>query len=135
MLAKRLQERHEDNFQEQIEARDRGKSYQQLEQVLADQGLLPPASSPESCCSTPAKAPPVTPDTHHHEAPPSKKKKVFVDINDNEDDLMPQVFQHIRNSEKNVKDEYYQTVANLVGKGLSVNESAIAVVALTSESR
>ena len=54
-LAKRVQERQEENFQEQIEARDYGKYYQQLEQILSDQGLLPIASSLESGPATPAK--------------------------------------------------------------------------------
>ena len=65
MLAKRMQEKSVENLQDQIEARDHGKTFQQLEQNLSDQGLLPSASSPESCASTPVKSHTVTPAMHH----------------------------------------------------------------------
>ena len=44
------------------------------------------------------------------------------------DDLLPQTFQHIRISERKVRDEFYQTVANLTGKGLSTSESSLAII-------
>ena len=130
MKAKRLQERSEEDFQERLEERDSGKSFEQLEQVLADQGMIPSASSPESTASTPAKVTSATPTTPHLEdgAPAARKKKLFVDNNENTGDNMPEEYRNIRHSEKGVKDEFYQTMANLTGKGLSVNEAATAIV-------
>ena len=41
---------------------------------------------------------------------------------------MPEELCHIRVSERKVRDEFYKTVANLSGKGLSINEACSAVI-------
>ena len=56
-----------------------------------------------------------------------KRKRSFI-CAENVDDPLPKRFRHIRNSERIVKDEFYKTIAKLSGAGLSVSESASAVV-------
>ena len=41
---------------------------------------------------------------------------------------MPPEFQHVRNSERKVKDELYMTCVNLSGEGFSLQECINAVV-------
>ena len=63
--------------------------------------------------------------------PSKKKKKLFKDITEEEtdtDDPLPKDLQHLRESERKVRHEYYKTVANLIGRGLSIGEASSAVV-------
>ena len=114
MKTKRLQEKSEENFQDLLEERNHGKTFAQLEQLLADQGELPSASSPEN---TPVKNAPPTPITQLEVERPVKKKKLFVetDDNENETDNMPDEYKCIRTSQRNIRDEFYLTTANLTG--------------------
>ena len=59
-----------------------------------------------------------------------KKRKLFTDISDTDTDdlLQPKEYQHIRVSERKVRDEFYKAVANLSGGGLSVGEASSAVI-------
>ena len=57
------------------------------------------------------------------------QKRKFEKIEDSSsDDSLPKRYQHIRVSERKIKDEFYKTVANLAGAGLSLSESSNAVI-------
>ena len=51
-----------------------------------------------------------------------------MDVEVNTNDFMPSKFCHIRHSERKVREEFYITVANLTGLGLSNNEASSAIV-------
>ena len=58
----------------------------------------------------------------------AKKRRLFVDTSCADGDILPEDLCHIRDSERRIKDSFYLTVSNLVGKGLSINEACNAVV-------
>ena len=58
----------------------------------------------------------------------SKKKIMFLEIEENNDNDHPEKYRHIRISEKVLKEEFYQTIASLIGVGLSTPEAISAVV-------
>ena len=63
------------------------------------------------------------------EEPPQKKNKTKeYESKENAKDSIPAKFQHIRESERKVKSEFYQTCAALTGSGLSIPEAASAIV-------
>jgi hypothetical protein len=47
--------------------------------------------------------------------PRIKTKRKFKQIDQSDDDPLPQNYRHIRNSERILKDQFYNTVANLSG--------------------
>jgi hypothetical protein len=51
-----------------------------------------------------------------------------VDEADPVRDSMPSEYCHIRNLERKVSDKFYQTCANLVGRGLGMDEASSAVI-------
>ena len=51
-----------------------------------------------------------------------------MDVEVDTNDSMPSKFCHIRHSEKKVREEFYITVANLTGLGLSNNEASSSIV-------
>ena len=58
-----------------------------------------------------------------------KKRKYAKPDDDTEDsDPLPKKYRHIRISERKVREEMYKTVANLSGKGLSLDEACNAVI-------
>ena len=77
--------------------------------------------------ATPAKKAPDTPLTVSTEGGSSKKRKLFS-YEDSESDILPVQYRHIRESERKVKDKFYETCANLSGEGLSLQECCSAVV-------
>ena len=57
------------------------------------------------------------------------KKRRFIDLVEvDTKDTMPEKIRHIRSSERKVRNEFYLTVANLMGIGLSNNEASSAIV-------
>ena len=62
-----------------------------------------------------------------NESSPPKKKRSFVKVDKDNDSLPPQ-FQHLRESERKVKDAVYYTIANLTGLGMSIPEATKAIV-------
>ena len=64
-----------------------------------------------------------------HLSEPKRKKRRFMDVVEvDTNDSMPSKFCHIRHSERKVRQEFYITVANLTGLGLSNNEASSAIV-------
>ena len=59
---------------------------------------------------------------------PKKAKKKFVEAEGDEIDPLPEKYRHIRKSERKVKDEVLIAIGNMVGEGLSLDESSKAVV-------
>ena len=54
-----------------------------------------------------------------------KRKSTFVEKSD---DSLPIDYMHVRDSSRKVKDKLYRVLADLVGKGMSLNESVQAVL-------
>ena len=126
MRKKRLQQRQEEKFEENLAQRNLGKSFEELEQILIDSGEIPSYSSPDSQVSSPGKNQAETPQIT--EQAEIRKTRLFKNTVDSEDDDMPHKYRHIRKSERMVKDEFYHTCANLCGKGLSLEEASTAVI-------
>ena len=52
----------------------------------------------------------------------------FTDVKEESDDSMPNQFRHIIHSERRNHEEFYLTIANLVGHGLSNNVASSTIV-------
>ena len=63
------------------------------------------------------------------EEPVQTKKRRFVDSGKNQDPL-PAEYQHIRKSERVIRDDFYITISNLTGQGLSISEACKSVCAV-----
>ena len=125
---KRRQEEYREHQREQFAFKD----MVEIEKILAEEmGAL---SSPEISPETPAKqatrgssssaTPAVEPSSTS-----SKKRKLFLNNREAEESSdFPQDLAYIRHSERIVKDEFYTTVATLLGHGLSFKEANHAVV-------
>ena len=75
------------------------------------------------------KSAPETPQSEVLSEIPAKKRKLFtVEERESEDDPLPYQYRHVRQSERIVRDDFYQTCANLSGEGLSLQESSSAIV-------
>ena len=59
----------------------------------------------------------------------TKKRRLFVEEAGREvvGDDIPVRLAHVRESERKVRDQFYLTVGNLVGRGMSIDEACIAV--------
>ena len=57
-----------------------------------------------------------------------KRKRLYESREDDEDDEMPEKYRHVRESERNVKEEIYTTYAALSCHGLSMDECSSALV-------
>ena len=114
-----------------------GKSIDQIGDYLRAEGEIPsPTTSPESSVAiTPAKAVPSvddTPQIETGEVAAGKKRRLFTEVGTRENDQMPPEFQHVRDSERKVKDDLYMTCANLSGEGFSLQECISAVVTVAN---
>ena len=59
----------------------------------------------------------------------SRKRKMFASLEpEEEEDPLPPAMKHVRTGERYVRDDIYECLADLQGKGLSVNESMEALV-------
>ena len=130
LKAERLRERHE----EDKEARARRFNFMTMDEVEATtvaSGDIPTPSSDNSSENVEDEEVVLkereTEETEVVQTTGKKRKRSFQGVEDL-DDPLPKRFRHIRDSERKVKDEFYKTVANLSGAGLSVNESSSAVV-------
>ena len=73
--------------------------------MMREDGEIPvePPSEPKSAPNTPIKPPaPLFIETS------SKKKRLYREVIDMDDDPLPEQFRHVRDSERKVKDEFYQ---------------------------
>ena len=57
-----------------------------------------------------------------------KRRRENIKPNKNKNNSVPDKFQHIRESERKVKPEFYHTCAALTGSGVSLPEAASAIV-------
>ncbi len=140
MRAQRLRERQEE-YRRERDQQFLYKTLNNITDILIEAGEIPSSSSDEEQGDIVRKRQQTSEtDTHGHvqqEGEESevaadakgKKRKLFKDVDEGDtDDLLPQEFQHIRVSERKVRDEFYKAVANLSGKGLSISESSSAVI-------
>ena len=100
----------------------------EIEQILTNEGLVVSAS--DTSVDTPQKTP-VSAVSGSQEMAASKRKRLFTDELEEEVDTsgsLPEKFKHIRDSERKIKDNFYLTVSNLVGTGMSLQEACVAVV-------
>ena len=114
MKKQRLREREELSKQEMTKTMQY-KSLKDIEAVLLDNGAVLEDS--------PLK---VEKDTDYNENEPKTVKRKLE--SENEMDSLPLQFRHVRDSSRKVKEEVYRVVADLIGRGLSLNESVQAVV-------
>ena len=139
MRTQRLRERSE----EYQRKRDQQFQYQTLDQItdmLIEAGEISSSSSDEGTTPKRPERQMFETDTHRQlqkegeesevRAEPMQRKKLFMDAAapDMDEDPLPREFQHIRLSERKVREEFYTTIANLSGKGLSISEASSAVI-------
>ena len=109
------------------------KDVEYIKKTLIEEGALPSASSDDEDTTEAHEVEKVeetalgVEETEDGE-PPEKKKKKEYKTKENTNDSLPDKFQHIRESERKVKPEFYQTCAALTGSGLSIPEAASAIV-------
>ena len=60
--------------------------------------------------------------------PKQKKRKLYIEKVDTQIDPLPSEYRHIRSSVRKVRDDFYKTVANFFGEGLSLKEVSTAVI-------
>ena len=165
MKDQRLREKGDADYAAKRDEQNRGKSFEEIEQMMRDDGEIPmdPPSDLDSAPSTPVKssvrpapadvpvcpaagdvpvcpapgdvpacpAPADDPVCPAPSAVPSlgtKKRRLYKEIEDNTDDPMPFKFKHIRDSERKVRDDFYQTCADLHGHGFGADECSSAVI-------
>ena len=129
MKDQRLREVSDAEYLSRRDERNRGKNFDEIEQMMREDGEMPldPPSEPDSAPGTPVKLP-VCPAPIAVPGLGKKKKRLYKQVEDKDDDLMPEVYRHIRDSERKVRDDFYQTCADLQGRGLGADECASAVV-------
>ena len=128
-MAQQRQREREEEYRERREEEFRGKSIEQIEQYLRDQGEIlttSPESSQQSAGSWSQAL-----DT------PFKRKRLLepgeplpgepLPGDTLPGDPLPPEFRHIRESERKVKDSFYLTCADLAADGLSLMESMKSV--------
>ena len=60
---------------------------------------------------------------------PKNKKRKFEKVSQSKNlSDIPVRYRHLRDSERNVRDEVYKTIADLLGAGLSINEATKAII-------
>ncbi len=64
--------------------------------------------------------------------PPSAKKKRFSDVQDSSD-ILPAHMRHVRVSERIIRDDIYETLADLKGLGLSSSEASSALIIVSNK--
>ena len=137
MNQQRLRERDQE-YKERREEEFRGRSIEQISELLRSQGEFP-SDSPASV-DTPVKVPGCTTGTplvtleeeKEGEEVTKKKRKLFhgevLDEEVSSSDLLPLQYRHLRHSERKVRDDFYTTCATLAGEGMSLLECTTAVV-------
>ena len=130
MKDQRLREAADADYVATREQQRRGKNFDEIEQMMRDDGEIPsePPSEPDSANSTPVKSPAVIAEQASTGNPATKKKRLYMEAGEESSDPMPLQFRHIRVSERIVKDDFYQTCADLAGQGLGADECSRAVV-------
>ena len=130
MRGERMRRRQEE-YRKQQQEQFSYKNLAEIEELLSEQ--MVPLSSPDSTPETPAKLATrscslqATPAAAMESS--SKKRKLFIGNSEGDKTSeFPEDLAHIRHSERRVKDEFYLTVATLLGHGLSFKEAAHAVV-------
>jgi hypothetical protein len=124
MLRKqRLKERHEE-YKKKMKENFEMKNLDEITEILNDDGVFEEEEQ-EKEETEHAEG---TERVHEDESsPPKKKKRSFTNVA-KENDSLPPRFQHLRESERKVKDAVYYTIGNLTGLGLSIPEAAKAIV-------
>ena len=62
----------------------------------------------------------------------NKQHKSFVNRGDNDNDILPKMYQHARLSKRKVRDGMYKAFANLSDERLSIMESMKALIEVTN---
>ena len=119
MKKQRLRERGVE-AQEQMTKAMEYKSLAEIEKVLTEDGALE---------DSPLKVNAV-PDIDYNENESNTVKRKLED--DNESDYLPIKFRHVRDSDRKVKEGVYRVVADLIGRGLSLNESVHAITIISN---
>ena len=147
MRAQRLRERQEE-YRRERDQQFQYKTLDNISDILIQSGEIPSSTNSDEEQDDSAQRGEMIAETGTHDIdkvkqegvdsdvtmePKGKKRKLFKDVAEPEPeadtaDLLPEEFQHIRVSERKVRDEFYKTVANLSGKGLSISESSSAVI-------
>ena len=112
------------------------KDVEYIKKTLVEEGALPSASSDDEETTEAPEVEEVAETALGEEEteekrggePPEKKKKKDYETKESTNDSLPDKFQHIRESERKVKPEFYQTCAALTGSGLSIPEAASAIM-------
>ena len=119
MKKQRLRERGEESKKEmgQIMA---FKSLKDIEEALTDSG--------ESLEPSPIKKDENLNEVADDFIGEDKKRKLF----ENEDEALPMKYRHIRDSDRQVNESVFGVVADLVGRGMSLNEAVQAILAVSN---
>ena len=119
MKRQRLRERME-SAKAEMEKQMQYKSLEEIEEALLEDGeFLEESSNKKEETDVNLNE-----ETYQSSAEPEKTSQVDDDIND----PLPVEYRHVRDSVRKVKEQVYRVLANLMGKGLSLNESVQAII-------
>ena len=140
MLRKQRQRELSEKYKKEMEERFRFVDLDQIEDVLDDQGAVQEEENQvvqEESENDEAMLPFSTeqnlPSANEVIGTGAKKRKVYALMPSNNDDPLPSEMRHIRKSERIVRDEVYETLADLRGLGLSMNESYNALIKVSNK--
>ena len=128
------EERYRERLEANREARARQfemKTMDEVKRDMIDRGEMTNSSGESfSDCNVEDEEVTVkeTPENTDQKAAKIGTKQKFVKRPECEDDPLPKKFRHIREGERTVRENFYQTVASLSGAGLSLQEATSAVV-------
>ena len=127
MRKQRLRER-EAAYKENMNKQFMSKSLDEIADMLGDTGEIQDTDEGEVSEKESENGPSTSCQPTPSSSTTGKKRKRFV-TSLATDDPLPELYCHLRNSERMVRDDVYKTLANLVGYGLSIPEAAHAVAA------
>ena len=127
MLRRQRQRELSEEYKRKQEEQFRFQDLEAIEEILTEDGMLTTATESEG------EGDIVQEDSNTNKEAPTtsnkrKKRKFNSSKSSDIEGPLPTECYHLRNSERDVRDELYKTVANLVGVGLSVGEASKSVV-------
>ena len=125
MRAERQRNREED-YKKKRKEQFQYKSMDQITEILTQEGLI--LSNSDISIDTPTKDNTSKDNDNNSQNEEVKKRRLFSTGDQSDSADVPPRMAHVRDSERKVADKFYITCGNLVGHGMSLNESMNAIV-------
>ena len=127
MMTRQRKKERDENYKREMDKKFRCHSLEEITAMLTVQGEILTSDTDISVDSETSQNT-IPRLSSPQETVCGKKRRLFKSNEEDQSDTIPLKYRHIRESERKVRDEVYVTLSNLVGRGLSLNESADAIV-------